>query len=299
MVRHSGHMLLLLTAGFIALRCGNNINNPSSSSLGAPQNLQALSYNDTTVALRWSTPAIGADSSLRGYTIQYGAVTDTVPKGTLSFLAAPLGPAQTLFKVMARDQQGNLSDAASIQWAPAARFDSAFVIFEYSLQSPDRVAGMHLGDVSTDPSPMALSDVNAETNMDVYLLGESGQPLELRSANLYLGSWNTTLFSTQSDASQTLNLYLSAFPSGGTFTQSSFAIDDNTIYYAVVERQLSQSVPKYFARIQIHMLGGSFPDRSIAVRISLQRTAGLSFACAGMDRDMRSWGLLALLIAAH
>jgi hypothetical protein len=283
--------------GLCSLSCGNNLNSPSTILLNPPQALQALSVNDTTVALRWTAPSGSVDSSFVGYQVEFGTRKDTLPRTSLRYDASPLGPGATLFKLFSRDATGKLSESsANIQWAPAARFDSAFVLYEYDFQNLGRQVGLHLGNRSTNPYALSLNDPSAESDMDIYLFGGSSQPLALRSASLYLGSFSVTSFSTRSDASSSLDLFLSSFPASDTFTLDNVQVTDNTVYYALLSHHPLLSGEKNYARIQVRALGGSYPDRSVAIRVSLQRVPGVAFASLQPSEESRTGGLLAMLL---
>src|SRR5512137_1899638 len=96
---------VFLATVVLAHGCGKNINDASAGKVGPPQNLQALSLNDSTVALRWSAGT--SDSAIAGYFVQFGTVRDSVPKSQLSFNAAPVGRGQTLFQVLSWNSDGS------------------------------------------------------------------------------------------------------------------------------------------------------------------------------------------------
>jgi hypothetical protein len=203
---------------------------------------------------------------------------------TLSFQDDSLSPGVATFSVYSLRTDGLRSDPVSIRWAPAARFDSAYSVYERTTLISARPEGFNVGTFSTNPSVMivVLNDPVVRQSMDLFFNGDSVEThrsLSMWSANLLLGPFNTTLFSTQTDASPSLDLPLGAFPSENTFVKDSITVVDNTIYYAKVTGDPQQV---NYARIHVHIRPGTFPpNRIIEVRVSLQRVPGLLFAFNG------------------
>ena len=276
---HPTKTLSVILLSMLALRCGTNIESSTSGSLfGPPLNLKALSVNKSIVRLQWSAASGASDSSFAGYLVQFASTSDTLPKNTLTYVADSLNPGEIVFTVYSRKMSGQLSDGAIIRWAPADRFDSAYVISEYKAQNASRAAGLDVGTRTMNPSTLPVNAA-AQLTMDVFLFGGSGQiaePLELRSASLYAANWNPTLFSTVSHSSPSLDYYLSSFSPALSFTENTVPIIDNTIYYA---RVIGDNQEVNYVRLHVHLRAGtSFPDRAIEVRLSLQRVSGLLFA---------------------
>jgi len=115
--------------------------------------------------------------------------------------------------------------------------------------------------------------------MDLYLSGGNGsveEPLQLQSTSLLASTWNMTLFSTVNHPATGLDYYLASFPAASTFSLDHVPVTDNTIYYA---RIVGDGGTSNYARIHVHRPGGSFPIRAVEVKVSLQRGAGLLYAC--------------------
>ena len=131
---------------------------------------------------------------------------------------------------------------------------------------------MIAGSRSSNPKTVNM-DPNLPQSPDFYLVGPAGQPLELRSANLFFSSFKITLFSPVVDASPSLDNYLASFPA--TYTLDHVPVQDDRIYYARENGDLGEVNS---IRVHIHLLSGVFPNRSAEVRLSLQRVSGLLYA---------------------
>ncbi|HTS00300.1 MAG TPA: hypothetical protein VML00_11135, partial [Bacteroidota bacterium] len=169
------------------------------------------------------------------------------------------------------------SDAATITWAPAWRFDAApIVATEYNPGLQSGTPGISAGSSVRNPAAIAISNPGvADTTMDFYLYGPAGGALELVSASVYSSGWHTTTFSTQSTSSADLNAPLGAFPPDNTFTQQNVTVSDNTIFYAKISGNAGEI---YYIRLHVHLTGGSTGSRTAEVRISLQRVPLLPYA---------------------
>ena len=272
----------------ILFGCGENIESPEpSDSFGPPQDLKALSVNDSTVSLQWSAAVGASDSLFQGYIVQWDSNQDSVE--TLSYRVDSLSPGQKEFMVRSFKTDGLVSDVAVIRWAPAARFDSPYIVHEFNLQDPTTEQGFGIGSQTDDPSTM-LINANAQQTMDLYCFGggssQIAQPLGLWSADLFQGSWHSTRFSSVTSASTSLDYYLSSFPDASTFTRDSVAVINNTIYYV---RFVGNNQQLHYARLHIRVVPGfSFPTRRIEIRVSLQRVPGLLFALESPSAETRS-----------
>jgi len=279
----------LLFALAIVLGCGDNIQNPTpTTSSDAPPGLKAFSLNNASVQLQWSAAFASSDSTYQGYLAQVGTTRDTLSRSTLTFVADSLPLGASLFSVYSMRQNGTLSNPATIRWAPAERFGTPFNVFErnnaVAVARPD---GFDAGTSSLPPSVFAIDSgaLSIGTNLDLFFNGDSAlthQSLSIWSANLLVGSYNHTLFSTQTDAAASLDFPLAAFPVENTFIKDSIAAIDNTIYYVKVVGDPGQF---NYARIHVHITQ-AYPNRIIQVRVSLQRSAGLQFAFSP-DLDYR------------
>lgn len=283
--------VIILLLVMLAIGCGDNVlqNPPSQSTISPPQNIRALSVNESTVSLSWTASTSASDTIFGGYTVYWGTRQDTVGATILSYTIDSLAAGEIVVSVRSRSRSGTLSEAATIRCAPAARFDSPFTLTEYYNADVSRLAGFDVGGQNSNPLRFALSvsDPIVAAQLDCYLFGGEGeieQPLELRSANVFFGPWNTTLFSTISHPGSSLDHPLSAFPDAGTFTENHVDISDNTIYYA---RVVGDQGGVNYVRLHIHVLsGGGQRNRSVELRVSLQRVPGVLFASAVVDRSL-------------
>ena len=271
----------------VGLACGKNTDTTSpSDQLGPPQNLKAQSIGRSTVGIVWSPPAAGVDSTFAGYLVLWNGGRDTLGTTALSDVIDSLATGETAFSIYARKNNGTLSGAATIRWAPADRFDSAYVLTEYRGDNPGAVSGLDAGSRHRNPSTTPLNAI-AQTTTAMFLYGGTGQiqdPLELRSANLFQGNWNVTAFSTVTSGASSLDSYLSAFPSVTTFTSTSVTVTDNTVYYARVVGEPSEV---NYIRLYVHVVPGTSP-RQVQIRISLQRVPGLLYALDATPSPLRS-----------
>ncbi|MFN0159471.1 MAG: fibronectin type III domain-containing protein [Bacteroidota bacterium] len=274
-------LVVLMIALTILSACGDNIlqNPQSQSSISPPQNLRAFSVNQSTVSISWTASTSATDTAFAGYTVYWGTRQDTVGESVLSYVIDSLAGEVTV-SVRSRMHTGTLSDAVSINCAPAARFDAPSLLTEYYNTDPSRLAGFDVGGQNSDPLRFAINvaDPAVAAQMDCYLFGGEGEielPLELRSANVFFGPWNVTLFSTVSHSSTSLDYPLAAFPDVTTFTENHVDLENNTIYYV---RVVGDQGGVNYARLHVRLLGGSQRNRSVEIRVSLQRLPGVLFA---------------------
>jgi hypothetical protein len=262
--------------------CGDNLAGPVTSA-SAPRNLKALSVNESTVFLQWNAP-LDADSAFGGYRLEYGSVGVELSKNQLSYSVTSLQPGEQVFTVYSLKSNGARADGSTIQWAPAARFDSTYSLLEYIPGQPGRASGINLG--AGTAVPFTLEVNNSATNvLDLYLHGGDGssqQQLELYAASRFDSGFRQTKFSTVTSSSSSLDLPLAAFPADTTFIRDSVPVTDNTIFYV---RVIVNNAEVHFARVHVLQRAGAiYPDRVIELHISLQRLAGLLFAVnAGRD----------------
>jgi hypothetical protein len=247
--------------------------------VGAPLNLRALSVDDNTIRIIWDQPGGANTETVRGYGVRWDNRRDTLPFPSSEYSASVRPPRVVTFSVVTLLTTGEASDSVTIAWAPAARYDSAFVLIEFYNAQPGRVCGLDAGTTTRAPSAMALTPA-AEPLLDMYLIGNGGQPLLLQSARLYSQDWNATLFSTVSHPSGNLDYPLPAFPGTTTFTQESITLQQNTIYYA---RIVGEGGDYHFVRLHVRT-SGTYPNRSCEVRLSLQRLPNTPYACVDRSR---------------
>lgn len=297
-------LLIALASG-----CGDNLQTPAPvTSFGPPAGLKAFSASQSSVSIQWSAALGSSDSSFRGYVMQAGTRLDTVSAMTLSFLATSLPVGESVFFISSLLTNGVRTDAATMRWAPAARFDSAYAVFESNTPVSIRPEGFNVGTSTTNPSTMVidLRDPLVQQTMDFYINGgtqQIQQPLAMWSANLYIGSFDRTFFSTQTNSSPTLDYPLSVFPSDITFTKDSIAIVDNTIYYAKV---IGDPQQVNYARIHVRIRPGtSFPNRVVEIRVSLQRVPRLLYALDPQDvsgdllQNVKQHSIINIIIHNH
>ncbi|HUI66301.1 MAG TPA: hypothetical protein VL126_15765 [Bacteroidota bacterium] len=271
-------LISALLASAILGGCGKNLAPPSDNTLLPPANLSALSVDSAHVQIVWTASPNAADTDFAGYTVSYGATTDTILKSILTDVAGPLPVGLSTFSVRSRRNNGLTSGAATITWAPAARFDNPpLTIFEYVQSIGGVICAVDAGSRTTNPLAVAI-DVAGAPKVDFYMEGFSGQPLQILSASLFSANLNATTFSTVTTTSPSLDAPLAAFPPNSTFTLTSVALSDNTIYYAQVQGDPGEI---NYIRFHIHLLGGPYPNRSAEVRISLQRVSRVAIASAG------------------
>ncbi len=271
-------LLGVVAAAILCEGCGNNLAGPAGTSLlRGPGNLSALSVDSAHVSLSWTAPAAAAETSFTGYALYWGNVSDTLPRSALQWTAGPLARGATTFSIRSLQKGSSPSDPASITWAPAWRFDAVpIVVTEYNSPAQTGSPGVDVGTGTSNPTAVSLTDVNADSTLDFYLWGPAGSPLQLIAASQYNPGWHGTLFSTVTTASTDLNAPLTSFPADNTFSLSTVTIADDTIYYV---KAVGNTGEINYVRVHVHILpGGSYPTRSIEVRISLQKVPGLPYA---------------------
>jgi len=265
--------LVLLAMG-IGWSCGENIEGVGPGRPGPPRDLKAVSVNQSAVRLQWGASVTFADSMFFGYRIAWLDREETVPKALLSYTATGVPDSAVTFSVYSVSKDGIKSDGVSVRWAPAARFDSAIVLTEFSSLNPYRMCGIDVGSYVLNPRSMSMADLNAAALMDLYLWGGDGkESLLLRAPSTYLGLWKPTRFSAVQSSSPSLDYFLSEYPQD--YTGVAAVVADNTIYYI---RVLDEFAQVHVARVHIQALSDAAPNRKVAVRISLQREITVPFA---------------------
>ena len=275
-MKRFGTYASLVALALLCVQCGKNLATNPIVQVGAPQNLRALSVDVSTVELFWTPPSGASDTTLLGYRLQWGNKVDSVSKSTLSFVVDSLTPGTHAFEVASERSDGSFSQFAMITWAAAARFNTPLTLIEYDLSNV-QTQGLHVGSQAGQPEVLSMDPSN-EQLVDLYFFGRAGTQLLMLSASQFSQGWNPTMFSTEADAAQSLDLPLSAFPDPNTFTQVSIPVTDNTIYYA---KAVNATQSYNYARIFVHLLGGTYPQRSVAVTVSLQPVETVPYAEAG------------------
>ena len=278
-VKGGGRMktVLLLSAAVVCAGCGNNLAGPAMTPLFAPPGgLAALSVDSAHVRLDWTAPLLVTDTTFAGYVLAWGTVADTLQKTTLMFTGGPLPAGAATFSIRSLLKNGQTSDAASITWAPAWRFDAVpIVVTEYSSSQQTGFPGVDAGSRTSNPGAIGLLDVGADSALDFYLSGPAGSPLQLLSAVTFNPGWHQTFFSTQTTSSPDLNAPLALFPAEDTFTLQNVTLADQVIYYAKIQGNTGEI---HYVRVHVHLIPGSFPVRQVDIRISLQKVPGLPYA---------------------
>lgn len=271
----------LLLAGLFAA-CGDNLEAPpEDTGLPAPARLTALSLDARTVRIGWERPAGVPDSVLLGWVVTHPGGADSLGPAARALTADSLPPGAASFEVRIRSTGGRVGLPGAIRWAPAARFEGPYTLTEYYAPEPGRLTGFDAGDNAADPAAFAIvtTDPAVAAGMDLYLFGGEGEveaPLELRSADLFLGSWNATRFSTVTHSGPDLNLPLSQFPDAATFTEQRLVVVDSMICYV---RMAGPGGVTHYARLHVRRSGGALRTRTVRISVSLQRRPGVPFAC--------------------
>ena len=269
--------VFLLIAVVVCAGCGDNLAGPGgTSSLRAPSSLEAYSLDSAHVGLIWASSVSASDTTFAGYILSWGSVTDTLSALADRFTAGPLPRGATTFSIRSRLKNGQMSDAATITWAPAWRFDAVpIVVTEYNSAQQTGTPGVDAGTGTTDPRAVGLLDANADSTLDFYLWGPANSPLQLLSADAYNPGWHRTLFSTQTTSSPDLNAPLATFPQDNTFTLQSLTLADSVIYYAKIQGNTDEV---NYVRVHVRLLPGNYPSRQVEIRISLQKVSRLLYA---------------------
>jgi hypothetical protein len=273
------HIAIMSCLGALLCGCGENIYDPSNPDhVNPPRNLEGLSWDSTSVSLQWLSAGDVPDSVISGYRIEYNGLVDSVSRVQTTKILHQLPLGRTTFAVLTVLRNGVISDPATFQWAPASRFDSPpVIIYEDPGIAGTRPRGMRVGSRTTSPYAVVLTTQNASQVVQLILEGSGAQPLRLQSPTYVLQNALQTLFSSTSHASTNLNYHLSSYPT--TYDRDDVPIIDNTIYYL---RLLGDNGETNYARVHVHITpGAAFPNRSVEIRVSLQRFAELQLARLG------------------
>ncbi|MEW6509384.1 MAG: hypothetical protein AB1428_00345 [Bacteroidota bacterium] len=269
-------VLAAAASGIIFVGCGDNLGGPGTDfTLEAPAVLRAVSLDSSHVRLSWTPSASATVANFGGYVVSWGTRGDTLSAATLSYIAGPLPAGATLFQIRSRRTTGAVSSPNSITWAPAYRFDaSPLVVYELDVSRSGRANGVDAGTTTTNPVAFEITP-QVEATLDFFLQGAANQPLRLRSANLYSSGWNVTLFSSVVTANATLDSALTAFPAEASFALQEIQVGNDSVYCARIHGNTGE---QHYVRIHVRILPGVFPDRSVQLRLSLQRVPFVPFA---------------------
>jgi hypothetical protein len=267
---------ILVSAATVSLclavaACSDNSGEPAAS-FGPPTNVLAQSVDEASVGLRWGPPAGVVDTAVRAYIVSYGDVRDSIPPTPRQYLASALPQGITGFTLQAVSSEGDYSTTTGKSWAPAARYDSVFSIYEYDVSQLLRNSAFHIGSRTSSPSavPVALA---AQLPFDVYLVGQGGQPLTLRGGQMFNSAYDPFLFADRADAATSLDLYIDQFPS--TYSRPEVTLRDNTIYYG---QGYGEAGEVNYVRIHVRLGPGTYPNRTVIISISLQKVPSLQYA---------------------
>jgi hypothetical protein len=277
------HIVIMSCLGALLCGCGDNIYDPSNPDhVNPPRNLEGLSWDSTSVSLQWLPAGDVPDSVISGYRIEYNGLVDSVTRAQTTKIVRQLPLGRTTFAVLTVLRNGVISDPATFQWAPASRFDNPpVIIYEDPGTVGTRPRGMRVGSKTTSPYAVVLTTPNASQVVQLVLEGSGAQPLRLQSPTYVLQNALPTLFSSTSHASPNLNYYLTEYPT--TYDRDDVPIIDDTIYYL---RLRGDNGETNYARVHVHITpGAAFPNRSVEIRVSLQRVAELQLARLGSVQE--------------
>ena len=139
-----GSLWQRVSLGVVAAGCEDNTA-PAPAGFGPPTNVLAQSVNASSVGLSWGPPAGVADTMLAAYIISYGDVRDSVPGSPRVYTAANLPQGITSFTLQAVSMDKQYSNTAGKSWAPAARYDSVFSLYEYDVSQLLRNSALNIG----------------------------------------------------------------------------------------------------------------------------------------------------------
>lgn len=257
--------------------CADNTS-PPVAEFGPPTNVLAQSVNATSVSLSWGPPAGVTDTLLAGYIISYGDIRDSIPATPRLYTALNLAPGITSFSLQAVSMESQYSASVGKSWAPAARYDSIFSLYEYDVSQLLRNSALNIGTRTAPPTavPVALA---AQLPFDAYVQGPGGQQLVLRGGQLFNAAYDPFQFADRADVATSLDYYIDQFPT--TYTRGEVAIRDNTIYYA---RGYGDAGDIHYARIHVRLGPGTYPNRTVVISLSVQTVPALQFALIGTRR---------------
>jgi hypothetical protein len=269
-------LVFAVLLGIVALGCGDSTA-PPPAEFGPPTNVLAQSVNSGSVGLSWGPPAGVVDTLITGYIIAYGDVRDSIPGSPRMYTAINLLPEIVSFTLQAVSTDREYSNTTGKSWAPAARYDSVFSLYEYDVSQLLRTSALNIGSRTEAPSavPVALA---AQLPFDAYVAGQGGQQLSLRGGQLFNAAYDPFLFADRADVAPSLDYYIDQFPT--TYTRGEVVLRDNTIYYA---RGTGAPGEIHYVRIHVRLGPGVYPNRTVIISLSVQKVPSLQFAYSGHD----------------
>jgi hypothetical protein len=264
----------LAVLGMAVTGCSDNTASPAPD-FGPPTSVLAQSLNTGSVGLSWSAPQGLADTALAGYIITYGDIRDSIAASPRLFAAVNLLPGVVSFTMQSVSMEGEYSSTVSKSWAPATRYDSVFVLYEYDVsQLLERNSALSIGSRTSEPSAVPVGFA-VQLPFDAYVVGQGSQPLALRGGQLFNATYPPFVIADRADAAPSLDYYIDQFPS--TFPRSEVVIRDNTIYYG---RGYGDGSEVHYVRIHVRFGSGTYPNRTVIISLSVQKVVGLQFALA-------------------
>ncbi len=257
-----------------AIGCDDNTA-PPPAGFGPPTSVLAQSVNTSAVALSWGPPAGVADTAVAAYIIAYGDVRDSISGLPRQYTAMNLVSGTVSFTLQAVSTEREYSNSTGKSWAPAARYDSVFSLYEYDVSQLLRNSALNIGSRTAAPSPVPVA-LAAQLPFDAYVVGQGGQQLTLRGGQLFNATYDPFQFADRADVATSLNHYIDQFPS--TYTRGEVVLRDNTIYYA---RGTGDPGDVHYVRIHVRFGPGTYPNRTVIISLSVQKVPGLQFAYSG------------------
>jgi hypothetical protein len=267
-------LVVAVTLGMVAAGCEDNTA-PAVAGFGPPTNVLAQSVNATSVGLSWGPPAGVVDTLVAAYIISYGDVRDSIPGSPRMYTAANLLQGIASFTLQAVSMDRQYSNTTGKSWAPAARYDSVFSLYEYDVSQLLRNSALNIGTRTEAPSavPVALA---AQLPFDAYVVGQGGQQLSLKGGQMFNTAYDPFLFADRADVAPSLDYYIDQFPT--TYTRSEVVLRDNSIYYA---RGTGAPGETHYVRIHVRFGPGTYPNRTVIISLSVQKVPSLQFASSG------------------
>lgn len=263
---------------------------PDKTKVKPVTNPLAYSLNNTSVVVKWTKSADENLPDFDGYLVRILTTNNTLVRertvnkslDTLTVTDLTVGTIYN-FEIIAKAQSNSTkyinSNAVTIQWSPAWRFDTEGTI-PIKVYESSSSTGFASGLIFYNPStqqPKTVSLLSADSSLiDVYLFTVSGTSnVELRSSHLYRANRKITRFSTVAYDVNTLNDPRNTPPDTTTYTKFEWRIDSvavstsKIIYFKgnngnygriLIERNPSNGT----------LIWGSSPEQYLQVRLSYQ-----------------------------
>lgn len=269
----------------------DNNNNPPAKPQ-APTGLMATSKNATSVILKWTPSTSESDSKFVGYVLKVTGGNTMAPisiaKGVTTYTVAGLEEGiKYTFSLQAKFSNDELSDAATIMWSPASRFeknenDAEIRIYE---TASDFGSGLQLYGPEKLPRTLKVSDganwtIGLNTKSGILL----GSPKELDYNYGSTPTAATEIADVITGVNSLDEIFDSQALSAKTFTSKKIDLTkyNGNIAFALRYKQPGQTEWNY-AKVFVKYVGGSFlqgpsPNRYVSVIISHQVKPGVPYA---------------------